>query len=62
MSFTEAVAIYMNKQIAELAAIHTKRVSNGDGAAQEDLRKQAWIAKWDYSQVSPSTSTNSGSC
>jgi hypothetical protein len=49
MSFTEAVAAFMNKQIAELGALHQKRDAGIEGKLSADPRKQIWVDKWDYS-------------
>lgn len=49
MSFTDAVAAYMNKQIAELAMVQQKQVVSIIDTSEENPRKQAWIDKWDYS-------------
>jgi hypothetical protein len=48
MSFTEAVAAYLNKQISELAIAQQKQVGTV-GTSPENHRRQAWIDKWDYS-------------
>lgn len=49
MSFTEAVSAFMNKQIAELGALHQKQEADIEGKLSADPRKQIWVDKWDYS-------------